>query len=359
MIRDFTWRDAGRTVVFRRGGVADAVEVLRDQGLAEFELLSTERALGEAGAGRLAASASRVDEVAHGQVPAAAGALMDALATPSHAEEGVQVRPLVAFGGGRVVDVAKAVAAVSGAEVVAVPTTLSGAPMTAIHRLPEGAEERARGMVRPSLVIADPEAMTGQPEHQLRASAMNALAHGADTLYLPGSNPVSEMTALRGASLIAGALDGEREGRDRTALALGAILCGYAIDSAGLGLHHLVCQTLVRVCGTPHAETNAAILPHALAFLAERAPEPYERLATAIAAHPPTGLKHPYIERNRPVDLGERVEELGRPRPLGDLGGQESRIDEAIEAMLRRPELEYVPGAATAENLERIVLQAW
>ncbi|HET8956801.1 MAG TPA: iron-containing alcohol dehydrogenase [Solirubrobacterales bacterium] len=346
MTRDFVWRDAGRTVVFRRGGVADAVELLGERGAGEFELLSTERALGELdGVESLAEAASRVHQVAHGQVPAAAGALTDALAPPPLHVKGVRVRPLVAFGGGRVVDVAKAVAAVNGADVVAIPTTLSGAPMTSIHRLPEGDEERAKGMVRPSLVIADPEAMTGQEEGEMRASAMNALAHGADTLYLPNSNPVSEMTALRGAGLIAGALDEEREGRDRAALALGAILCGYAIDSAGLGLHHLVCQTLVRLCGTPHAETNAAILPHALAYLAERAPEPYERLADALGT--------------RRQGLPERVAELGKPPRLSEVGGNESKLDEAIEAMLQRPEIASVPGPPSAEEVARLVQQAW
>jgi alcohol dehydrogenase class IV len=341
---DFTWRDAGRTVVFRRGGVAAAVEVLREQGIEGFELLSTQRGL--QGAEQLASAASRVHEVASGQVPDVAAALVGALAPPSHAEEEVQARPLVAVGGGRVIDVAKGIGAVSGAEVVAIPTTLSGAPMTAIHRLPAGAEERARGLVRPSLVIADPEAMTGQGEREMRASAMNALAHGADTLYVPGSNPVSEMVALRGAELIAGALDQEREERDRVALALGALLCGYAIDSAGFALHHLVCQTLVRVCGTPHAETNAAILPHSVAFLAERAPEVYERLAVTLGT-----------ERN---GLQGRIEELGHPRPLGEFGGGESRLDEAIEAMLQRPELKRVPGApVTRGDLGELVRAAW
>lgn len=343
MSGDFTWRDAGRTVVFRRGGVGAAVEVLREQGVGEFELLSTARAL--AGAEALAAAASGVHEVASGQVPAAAAALVNALAPPLNASEGVRARPLVALGGGRVVDVAKAVAAVSGAEVVAIPTTLSGAPMTAIHRLPEGAEERVRGMVRPSLVIADPEAMTGQPEAEMRASAMNALAHGADTLYQPLSNPVSEMTALRGAELIARALDQEREGRDTEALALGAVLCGYAVDSAGIGVHHLVCQTLVRFCGMPHAETNAAILPHSVAFLAERAPEVYGRLADALGT-------------NRAGLLG-RIEDLGRPRRLGELGADESRLDEAIEAMLQRPELQWVPQPPSKEELTRLVAKAW
>jgi maleylacetate reductase len=340
---DFTWRDAGRTVVFRRGGVAQAVEVLREQGVEEFDLLSTRRALADAEG--LSGAAHGVHLVGSGQVPAAAAALTDELAPPSQAGEGMRVRPLVALGGGRVVDVAKAIGAVSGAEVVAIPTTLSGAPMTAIHRLPAGAEERARGLIRPSLVIADPEAMTGQGEGEMRASAMNALAHGADTLYVPGSNPVSEMTALRGAEVISSALDEEREGRDRAALALGALLCGYAIDSAGFALHHLICQTLVRVCGTPHAETNAAVLPHSVAFLSERAPEPYERLATALGT--------------RRGELPTRIQELGRPRPLYELGVEEPKLDEAVGAMLERPERSWVPGPPlTREDLSRLVRAA-
>ncbi len=344
MTADFVWRDAGRTVVFCRGGVAEAVEILREQGVEEFELMSTERALG--GAHGLVEAATRIHEVPPGQVPDAAAELVDAVAPPFDGRQEGQPRPIVALGGGRVIDVAKAIGAVSGAEVVAIPTTLSGAPMTAIHRLPEGAEERARGLVRPTLVIADPEAMTGQEEGEMRASAMNALAHGADTLYQPLSNPVSEMTALRGAGLIAGALDESREGRDRAALAWGALLCGYAIDSAGFALHHLICQTLVRVCGTPHAETNAAILPHAVALLAEREPEPYERFAEAL------GTKR--------GGLRQRIEDLGQPKRLGDLGGDASKLDEAIEAMLKRPELARVPGAPlTREDLAELIRKAW
>jgi alcohol dehydrogenase class IV len=343
VIDDFTWRDAGRTVVFRRGGVAAAVKVLREQGVEEFQLLSTRRAL--AGASELTAAAGGVHEVPSGQVPAAAAALLDALSPPHDASKGARARPLVALGGGRVVDVAKAVASVAGADVVAIPTTMSGAEMTGSHRLPEGAEDRVRGSVRPGLVIADPEAMTSQPEDQLRASSMNALAHGADTLYLPLSNPVSEMTALRGAGLIASALDGGREQRDRAALALGSVLCGYAIDSAGMGLHHLVCQTLVRLCGTPHAETNAAVLPHSVALLADQAPEVFERLAEAL--------------RTERASLSTRIEQLGRPPRLSEVGGDASKLGEAIEAMLQRPELQRVPRPPDGAELRELVERAW
>ena len=148
MSRDFIWRDADRVVVFRRGGVEGAPQLLDEHGFGAFDLLSTERALRDAPElGDAAATTHLVDP---GQVPQTAAALLET-ASSSH---------LVALGGGRVIDTAKAIAAISGSAVAAIPTTLSGAEMTGIHRLPAGAEDRAAGLVRPSLVIADPEAMT-------------------------------------------------------------------------------------------------------------------------------------------------------------------------------------------------------
>lgn len=351
MGRGFVWRDAGRTVVFGEGGVERAAASLAEHGVAEFELLSTPRAFaadrGVAGARALAAAARAIHEVPPGQVPDSAASISLGAADISDA-----IRPkalpgtLVALGGGRVIDVAKAVAAVSGAEVVAIPTTMSGAEMTAIHRLPAGAESQAKGRVRPRLVIADPAAMTSQPEAALRASSMNALAHGADSLYTPFTNPVSEHAAVRGAGLIAAALDEDPAERDRAGLALGSILCGYAIDSAGLGLHHVICQTLVRVCGTPHAETNAAILPPALAFLASRAQQAFEPLAAALG----TDLD----------GLAPGIAALGQPPALASIATEPENLEPALEAMLKRHELSHVPGpAVTHDDLAGIVAAAW
>jgi alcohol dehydrogenase class IV len=331
---DFVWRDAGRTVLLRRDGVADAAALLGEHGFQAFELLSTERAL--AGAGELAAAASAIHEVPGGAVPELAAGLLGKVG------EG----RLAAFGGGRVIDTAKALAAVTGAPVAAIPTTMSGAEMTAIHRLPAGAEDRVRGMVRPQLVIADPEAMTSQPEPELRASSMNALAHGADSIYTPLRNPVAEMAALRGAELIAASLDQERGARDGAALAAGSLLCGYAIDSAGFGLHHVVCQTLVRLCGTPHAGTNAAVLPVAAGFLCPQAPKPFSDLARSLGVGP--------------ADLEPRIRELGgNPPGLGDLGADADRREQAIEAMLQRPDLQNVPSPPSHEELAELLDRAW
>jgi maleylacetate reductase len=331
---NFVWRDAGRVVVFRGEGVEQAPQLLREHRFEPFELLSTERAL--ATVPGLAGAADAVHEVAAGQVPELAAALLPSTGA-SH---------LVALGGGRVIDTAKAIASVSGAQVAAIPTTLSGAEMTGIHRLPAGAEDRVRGMVRPGLVIADPKEMTGLPEPQLRASAMNALAHGADSLYTPFANPVSQLTALRGAELIAASLDQQRDERDTATLAQGAIFCGYAIDSGAFALHHVICQTLVRVCGSPHAETNATILPRAMAFVVPRAPDNLAPLAESLATDP--------------ADVESRILELGgNPVGLGELGADHSKLDQALDSMLLRPELAFTPEPPTRDELKDLIEQAW
>jgi maleylacetate reductase len=201
-------------------------------------------------------------------------------------------------------------------------------------------------MVRPALVVADPVAMTSQPEPDLRASAMNALAHGADSLCTPFANPVSEMTALRGAELIASALDQDREERNPASLALGSLLCGYAIDSGMFGIHHVICQTLVRVCSSPHAQTNAAILPRTLVLLVTRAPDRLAGLAAAIATDP--------------EDIEARVLELGgNPAGLGAIGADRDRLDQALDSMIARPELAFTPDPPDRAELEQLIESAW
>ncbi len=335
---NFVWRDAGRTVVLRANGVEDAPQLLAEHGMEPFELLSTQRHLG--GAPQLAEAATAVHDLPTADpasaVPETSAALLDAVHSSN----------LVALGGGRAIDTAKAIAAITGARVAAIPTTMSGAEMTGIHRLPAGAEDRAKTLVRPELVIAEPAAMTSAPEPELRASSMNALAHGADSLYTPFANPVSEMTALRGAELIAASLDEDPIERNRSALAQGSLLCGYAIDSGSFALHHVICQTIVRVCGAPHAGVNAAILPRAMAFMTSRAPDGLTPLASALGT--------------QPNDIESRILGLGgNPPGLGDQGADRSKLPEALDSMLLRPELAFTPTPPTRDELEQLIDHAW
>jgi maleylacetate reductase len=330
--RDFAWHDGPRLVRFGEGALASSRATLDARGWETYELLSTPRALDGAPAD-LIEGALAVHEVPAGKVADAAAVVL----------QGVTSDRLVALGGGRVIDSAKALAAVRGGETAAIPTTLSGAEITGIHRLPEG--HQGAGRNRPVIAIADPTAMTSLPEAPLRATALNSLSHGADALFGPVANPFSALSALRGIELIAGALDQAEPERDRVALALGSLFCAHAIDGAGLSLHHAVCQELVRGVGIPHAETNAAMLPHTMEAMVGREPAAMQALAAALGTD--VG------------GLGPRLTELGGgPRRLGDLKPDRAALDAAVDAIEARV-ARVMREPLTRDELTRLVESAW
>ena len=243
-------------------------------------------------------------------------------------------RDLVALGGGRVIDVAKAIAAVTGSRVAALPTTLSGAEMTRIHRLPDG-HEAIGGLVRPQVVIADPPLMVGLPEERLRASAMNALAHGADSLYTPLANPVSEMAALRGATLIANALDTPRAEREpaaarprldplRLRARLGAVRPPpRRLPDAGPRAARSRTRRPTRRCSRARSRCSSP-----------RAGPQMTALARAL------GVRRAELRRSRSTELGggpRRLSELGADRDGIDAGGQGDPGAPGAAADARRP----------------------
>lgn len=331
---DFRWVDGERLIRFGRGALADAPALLEERGFDRFALLTTERA--KAAAPELGRVADRVVDVPDGQIPEVAAGLRDE----------VGGAPLVALGGGRVVDTAKAIAAAAGSQVATVATTLSGAELTGFHRLPAGVE--GVPLVRPSLVIADPALMASQPMPQLAASALNALAHAIEALYTPLANPVAEIAGLEAVRLIAEGL-GEAE-PDRDRLALAGLLAGWAVGSAGYAFIHVVCQTTVRVAGTPHAQTYAVVLPHGLRLLEPRVPELLMRVAAALGAGDPA----PELAAARAAHLGAQA----HVTRLAALGVEERHIDEIADQAAARAEIARTPDPPDRDELAQMLRHA-
>ena len=133
MSRLFRHVEPGRTIVFGPGALAASTDLLG----AGYTLLSTARAL--ASQPDLARGAARTFEVPAGPVDEVAARLR---AT-------VKGERFVAFGGGRVIDVAKALAAADPPrDVIAIPTSLSGAEMTGVHKHASGVDPRTQGSGR-------------------------------------------------------------------------------------------------------------------------------------------------------------------------------------------------------------------
>ena len=262
--RDFRWQDGERLIRFGRGALAEAPEILGEG----YALLTTERA--RRAAPELAERAAAVYLVPAGLVEEAAGGLRGAVAGDL----------LVGLGGGRVIDVAKALAAADPPRrAAAVPTTLSAAEMTSLHRHAQGVSPETP-RVRAAIVLNDPVLSASQPEADLAASAGNALAHAVEAPATVLANPVATLAALEGARLLVTGLSAAEP--DRDGLALGALLAGYATDSAIYGLHHVMAQTLVRVGGAGHGPANVTLLPHTIPALARRAPAAMDRVTAVV-----------------------------------------------------------------------------
>ncbi len=331
---DFIWRDGERLIRFGRGAVAEAATLIAGAGLSDYALLTTPRAAETAPA--LTEGAAVVVHVPPGKV--------DEISAQLLGEAGE--RDIVALGGGRVIDTAKAVAGAHGHGCAAVPTTLSGAELTPFHRTPAGVE--GARMVRPSVVVADPDLMASQPPAQLVASALNALAHALEATYTPFANPVGDAAALRASALLAEGMSAEPP--DREATALGALLAGYASGAAGFAVHHAVCQMLVRMAGTPHAETNAVMLPHSARLMADRAPAALGAFAAALGD--PAG--DPGAAEERVAALTRRT---GHTR-LSELGAGEEHVGPVVEAVSAHPALGNTPDPPDEAELTAFVRAA-
>jgi alcohol dehydrogenase class IV len=246
---------------------------------------------------------------------------------------------LVALGGGRVIDTAKALAAAwqpgERPRVAAVPTTLSAAEMTGGHRRAAGADSSLPG-VRPAIVVNDPALSASQPDEALAASAANALGHAAEGPATTRATPVPALVGREAARLI-GEAYADRGEPDRDTLALGALLSGYAIDGCGYGLHHVMSQALARLGGVPHGQANAAMLPHTLLALARRG---------AAGAAELAGLA---------TELAMRAQALA----LRDLGVDEDTLDRCADAAAGRAELDLTPPRASRDELREIYAAAF
>ncbi len=101
-------------------------------------------------------------------------------------------------------------------------------------------------------------------------TALNALAHCCEALYVRGHDRAGDELALNGADEIDDALPRVLEvGRDvdaRTRLLIGAAHAGHALALNGLALGHALAQVIGGRYGIAHGALNAVCLPAALRF---------------------------------------------------------------------------------------------
>jgi maleylacetate reductase len=259
---------------------------------------------------------------------------------------------VVALGGGSAIDTGKAVSAAREIPLVSVPTTYAGAEWTPYF----GMRDEVRGIktggagARLAGAVYDVELTMNLPHAETGGTAMNALAHCAEALYVEGHNDEADRHALEGARLISEHLPRVLEdGSDRAArdgLLHGACEAGAALGKSGLALGHAMAQALGGRYGLPHGALNAICLPAALRFNEPVAGEAIRRFGEAVGT-------------DEPIGLVEELARLGGFQRLRHLGVPEDEFSEVAQATIVRAGAKANPRRASAEDVEELFRSVW
>ena len=358
------------------GGSLDTLEREIDRLSAKRVLVlctPRQRALAEAVTQRLGARAAGIFDQAVMHVP-----IETAVAARRAAQE-LGADGSIAIGGGSTIGLAKALAlpadvlaaasggeAVAGAAVppmVAIPTTFSGSEMTPLYGVTAGGQKKTGrdGRVMARVVIYDPWLLANLPPAVAGPSGMNAIAHCAEALYAEDASPITSLMAEEGMRALAaslprvvgvgsGPIGVDVRGEARAEALYGAWLAGCCLGAVGMALHHKLCHTLGGSFNLPHAETHTIVLPHALRYNREAAPEAMARMSRALTAAGP-GAADPAAR------LHDLARALGAPLGLRQLGLPAEALDQVADLALRNPY--YNPRPLERAAIRQLLQDAW
>jgi maleylacetate reductase len=257
----------------------------------------------------------------------------------------------VAIGGGSAIGLAKALALRAGIPQIAIPTTYSGSEMTAIAGQTEAGRKSSvkDARVMPAAVIYDVELTHSLPVKTSATSGLNAMAHGVEALYARIPNPVTTRQALEGIEALARALPvivsdpGAPAARGQALY--GAFLCGMALSSVGMALHHKICHALGGAYDLPHAETHSVVLPHVTEFNAQGS----DGVLAPVAA---------ILETRSPGSgLFKLAKKIGAPASLKELGMPANGLDRVADMVMANPV--WNPRSYGREDIVRLLGAAY
>ena len=204
---------------------------------------------------------------------------------------------VIAFGGGSVLDVGKAVAFMSGqtlpiwdfedvgdnwakanldkiAPIIAVPTTAGTGSETGRASVILNEDTGVKNIIfhpkfLPSIVILDPVLTVGLPAKITAATGMDALAHNLEAYCAPGYHPMADGIALEGMRLInKWLLEAVNNGSNLEARMnmITAASMGSTAFQKGLGAIHSLSHPVNALNNVHHGLSNAIFMPYVLTF---------------------------------------------------------------------------------------------
>jgi len=219
---------------------------------------------------------------------------------------------VAAIGGGSVLDLAKAGAALAAEPgkvreyhrgepirasclpILAAPAVSgSGSEATGVSVLIDP-ESRTKKAIRspgmfPETVFLDPSLPAGCPARVVAHSGLDGLAQAVESFVSLGATPFTEALSARGIELFASSLQDAVERSDAEAfgrLQAASLLTAMAFSVSRLGVIHGLVHPLGARFGLPHGQLCGVCLPLALEFNREAVPEKYGEIEAIMGQDP-------------------------------------------------------------------------
>ncbi|CAM5205539.1 Maleylacetate reductase [Castellaniella defragrans] len=258
---------------------------------------------------------------------------------------------IVSVGGGAAIGLGKGISLALRLPIVAIPTTYSGSEVTGFCGITIDGVKRMHAsldMLAHS-IIYDPALTLSLPVHVSAASALNALAHCIDVVYVPTANPFTKLAAVEGARVIARAaprvVDRPADAQARAELLYGAYLGGVAL-TGGFALQHGVAHVLGGTFGIPHGDSHALVLPYVAAYNSGYESEWLGRIAKALGGGELGGAVYDLLRR------------LGITPGLQGMGLDHEQLEEAARITVDT-DSDMNPGPVTLSAVRNILQAAW
>lgn len=261
---------------------------------------------------------------------------------------------IVAFGGGSVVDAAKAVAhALDKPPQITIPTTLSSGEFTPFAGVTDEQTRRKGGVfdpaIMPRVVIHDPVLARHTPESLWLSTGMRAVDHALEALWAHRPHPYADTLAVEALHRLWTHLPQSRDPGDysaRTDCLLGAWFSISGILNVGTRLSHPIGHQVGSFWNVPHGVTSCIALPTVMRHLAPVTGDAQQRIATIFGVATPAEAA---------AALERFISELGVPTRLRDTDAVREEIPLVAAAV--RDELAQMgseEGDAVQELLERM-----
>lgn len=278
---------------------------------------------------------------------------------------------VIAFGGGSVLDAAKAVtllvtnpdstlAEMSETSVlqprlplIAIPTTAgTGSETTNVTVIIDAVSGRkqvlAHASLMPDVAILDAALTEGVPSHVTAMTGIDALTHAIEAYSALNATPFTDSLAIGAIAMIGKSLPkAVGYGHDlaaRESMLLASCMAGMAFSSAGLGLCHAMAHQPGAALHIPHGLANAMLLPTVMEFNRMVCRERFSQIGRALRTKKSD-------DRDAINAVSELIAEVGIGKRLGDVGATSAHYGAWAQAALEDICLRSNPRTASLEQI--------